>query len=1060
MSIIYSYPTVQPAADDLLIGTDVGSDNATKSFTISSVASLVGEIASAGTVNSVQIATDAFLSAVGGPITSSGTITIGLTALGTPSTNTFLRGDNRWVTPTVSAGIYAFNQNTQITDDISSINFRGSGVVASSAPDGSVTVQIDGDSGGVNSITQGTGISVNQTTGDVEITNTGVTRLTAGSNITLSANTGNVTISSSGGTGGVSIVSAGTGLTLQAGDSQSNPTIAVDYAGANNFIRLGENPEVITADDFMLFEDVVSGDVKSTTLGTIPTSALTLVQDTINTTVSNPFVVKNNTDIYPSIPTVFQVITLTQAEYTALSTTANPPGPGYNSNTLYLIGTGLAQVEKTLAITNTINGTEYTLGGDQAGLIKTGAVGSDYEFNTTVTPNDNFTFGNTLVISDAAGTYDTDGIVTTTISGTVSAVDPGTCTANLFDSQGNTTIVNGLTIKDGAVENVNYEITSTTNTISGTCGTSSFTSDQFGVAVSLVSGQNANQWEIIGPDNLTPIAVGNGITYSPVGGDLNGSTPVTCTITGTIKEKTYDLEYNLTDTNTSTDYSIVNSMGLNSTVNYSTNNAPGVSTITGKYSDVWEIVTTYRNNSGVQSSTTIDPNTVDFGNLSNGNTILSNGTLSGGFTQGTDIVLNQDLTSITAAIAGPAQFRLTALNQNVQDVDDNDGVQNKGFTYASSVQYRVNNGPLNDIAVSQTYILASEGDLITLSYAEPAITPNSGFYIEIPFSTNINITDGTSNYVNQFTAVADKSYDIAVTQTGGVTNRRGVSGRSGTFVVNESEACGLTLQTINTFLSKPSNPTAPATPWVPEVGNYSYDSYYGFNAFADGWYRANLTVTQGTGALPTNPGKYQLLSNRVNAASACPAEGTAVFVLNNDITGTSNGYSLSTTYTVTPPGGSPVTGPIPYTGAVTAVENSVITFTSTAQAFGSYVWQSGPTFTPASGIVTATIQANAQVTATALVEGDIVSVAEGAVAGPHPADYEACQDQAYETFIFYIGSSSGPEVGNVFYTNKNQGVLINPLANGHYRFDNSDRNWFRIQDGAGTVSQVGTCPNP
>ena len=134
MSIIYSYPTVQPAADDLLIGTDVGSDNATKSFTISSVASLVGEIASAGTVNSVQIATDSFLSAVGGPITSSGTITIGLTALGTPSTNTFLRGDNRWVTPTVSAGIYAFNQNTQITDDISSINFRGCLLYTSPSP--------------------------------------------------------------------------------------------------------------------------------------------------------------------------------------------------------------------------------------------------------------------------------------------------------------------------------------------------------------------------------------------------------------------------------------------------------------------------------------------------------------------------------------------------------------------------------------------------------------------------------------------------------------------------------------------------------------------------------------------------------------------------------------------------------------------------------------------------------------------------------------------------------------------------------------------------------------
>ena len=37
MSIIYSYPTTSPTLDDLLIGTDVGEDNATKSFTVQSL---------------------------------------------------------------------------------------------------------------------------------------------------------------------------------------------------------------------------------------------------------------------------------------------------------------------------------------------------------------------------------------------------------------------------------------------------------------------------------------------------------------------------------------------------------------------------------------------------------------------------------------------------------------------------------------------------------------------------------------------------------------------------------------------------------------------------------------------------------------------------------------------------------------------------------------------------------------------------------------------------------------------------------------------------------------
>ena len=63
MSIIYSYPTIQPTVDDLLIGTDTSDDNATKSFTVQSLVSLFNAAAGSGTVTSVQIATDAFLTA-------------------------------------------------------------------------------------------------------------------------------------------------------------------------------------------------------------------------------------------------------------------------------------------------------------------------------------------------------------------------------------------------------------------------------------------------------------------------------------------------------------------------------------------------------------------------------------------------------------------------------------------------------------------------------------------------------------------------------------------------------------------------------------------------------------------------------------------------------------------------------------------------------------------------------------------------------------------------------------------------------------------------------------
>jgi hypothetical protein len=63
---------------------------------------------------------------------------------------------------------------------------------------GRITSASNGTAGGVTSLTAGTGISVSASTGAVTITNSGVTSLTAGSGITLSASTGSITISSSG----------------------------------------------------------------------------------------------------------------------------------------------------------------------------------------------------------------------------------------------------------------------------------------------------------------------------------------------------------------------------------------------------------------------------------------------------------------------------------------------------------------------------------------------------------------------------------------------------------------------------------------------------------------------------------------------------------------------------------------------------------------------------------------------------------------------------------------------------------------------------------------------
>ena len=101
MSIIYSYPTSQPTLQDLLIGTDVADENATKSFSVQSLVSLINASQGNGIITDVTISTsDVFLTAVktsgiGDPAI---TYNVGLTSLPTAGLETtqFLRGDNTW----------------------------------------------------------------------------------------------------------------------------------------------------------------------------------------------------------------------------------------------------------------------------------------------------------------------------------------------------------------------------------------------------------------------------------------------------------------------------------------------------------------------------------------------------------------------------------------------------------------------------------------------------------------------------------------------------------------------------------------------------------------------------------------------------------------------------------------------------------------------------------------------------------------------------------------------------------------------------------------------------
>ena len=540
MSIIYSYPTIQPTVDDLLIGTDVGDDNATKSFTVQSLVSLINAQSGSGTLTSATISTDAFLTAVGNPTGPAVAYTIGLAATGTPSAATFLRGDNQWVTPTVSAGISVLSSNIVIDNDLQDLNFTGAGVVVTSTSTGGVTVTVDGASQGVTSLNVGTGISTTATTGNIVVTNTGVTSIAAGGGIAIDQATGVVTISTTGQNAGtVTSVTAGAGLSLASGTINSNPELALNYGigSTDNYINQ-QDGYIPDADSLLPHYTEAAGQVYQTRIGDIPLSALS----NVNTAITNSTVdtVKNNTDTYTSLGDVEKVITLTATEYT------NIGAGNYNGNTLYLTTTSAPTTfTKTLSITDTITGgvlgTDYTYTGNVAGNTLTGPSGNSFAFSTGISViNSAKYFSSGPVISNATGIFDANDTVPTSISGIMSAVQSSNSTATLSTSWN---IASGY---NAATENLDYSISynapaQRTDTTNATLVPSSL----WNVAV---SNDIPAKWSL----------TGDSVSYSGTFQYQNNT--ITANILGTMMLRTYDLDFeiddNITGGNAGTAYNI------------------------------------------------------------------------------------------------------------------------------------------------------------------------------------------------------------------------------------------------------------------------------------------------------------------------------------------------------------------------------------------------------------------------------------------------------------------------------------------------------------------------
>lgn len=652
MSIIYSYPTVQPTVDDLLIGTDVGEDNATKSFTVQSLVSLINAATGTGTVTSVQIATDAFLSATGGPITDAGTITMGLAATGTPSANTFLRGDNQWVAPIVSAGITVSNQSVPLTTDVGSFNFIGEGVTVTNVGD-DITVSVPLPTSDVTSILAGTGINVSSGTGNVTISNSGVISLVSGGGLTIVEGAGGVnTLTVTGQSQGtVTAFNTGPGLELLSGTSNVNPEIGVRYSGDVTYITIPDSGDPVGTDNFA-FQKGTTG-VKKGTFETLPISAITAVKTYVD--AADGKAVQNDTDTYTSVPTATKVITLTDTEYINLATK--------DASTLYLT-TSTAPTTGTVQFT--IDQTGITTGGTCGFTINTTcspaftdstnltnvAIGTNYTLTSTITPTGSgcvFTGTNPQVITGtvAAGT----ATVTQSLTGSVAVPPPSTGYATL------SSVSNQI---GGLPQGSAYNITQNTSQQSGTLGASFTSSTLWNVTATIPANQQDEYY--FGTNQASP-SYSIAATYSPSTSTYKSGPPgqnVSATLPpGPLSRKnylmTYDIINNIAGGTLGTEYDIQLS-GSYSNLITSPPTSGGTSVFS--FGSNQSVTATVVPRSGFSANITGTSGTVTIGSGSN----VANITLTGAITSNTGTVtLNPATENITGPAAGYNTFYYSQL---------------------------------------------------------------------------------------------------------------------------------------------------------------------------------------------------------------------------------------------------------------------------------------------------------------------------------------------------------------------------------------------------------------
>ena len=977
MAIIYSYQQeTQPTFGDLLLGTDVSaSGKPTKSFSIQSIVDLVQTgVPGGGTVTSIDTTATTFISLIGGNITTTGSLSASLTASGTPSASNYLRGDNVWA---------AVPGGTNTTYTINSVQ------------------------AGLNNNIRLNGSDSSQT----------IVSLLAGPNIALTNNGSNaITIGVSGlPVGTVTSVTTGSGLYIVSGSATVNPVIGVDLTGLNNYIKFSENQTTAVSSDFIAFNQSSSTDVKTTTLAALPINALTNVKAYIDAGDTGD--IRNDTDTFTSTGAVQQVVSLSGSEYAALVTK--------NANTLYVVVAASSQYMTTLAFTNNISGTEYTIGGDQVGTTKMGIAGASYAYSTSITPDAGFFFSSGPTITNATGTFSVDETVYTILAGTVEAIVVPGITATLSISNTITggsagtayTIggdLNGATqsgasplayaFNTTATPIAGYEFV-TGPTISNASGT--LTGDQ--TVVTSISGQVQ---VIPPPPCVATLSVDtSGISGGPftLSGDQTGAT----------QSGNCPLSYSFTT-------------GITADNGYYFSSGPTITNASGSISGSQTVFTYITGTLALQTSNAFVNLTIDESQVV-GNTswYTLTGDLNGAQQYG-PVPFNY---SFTTAAPANANYAWT----DGPYITDASGQEQVAGTYyrttSISGTIAAYTPPPDATLIVNTAGITGE-QVYSLTGDQSGATQSGASPFTYSFSTGVSIPNGyewtsgptVSPNPNTGTITANTSTTTTIT---------------GNIAVTPPPSCNINVgYTFSTFTICDATETTPITMY--HVGACDICGATSIDAsFVSSMNINDVVQVKYQGVyMPFQKQSAGSVAVSVGSCLVCPVppvQYTVTLAFSNNVTGFAN-----TTTSLTP--GASITGDA----------GDAYQFVHTITANSGYAFTSGPTWTDSAsnngtGTINGTIPSS-NITVTQSVTGIVTASATctSFAAGPNSNLVGVCEAIGTNTY-YHDGTSSYPIVGDIVYSAAGCSTF---LAAGYYLM--SDGNYMRIQN-AGEVIEIGPC---